>query len=143
PAEPCEAPAGLAEALGVVPLQACRNRMDYLAEVASEEVVRGLQPDFTRLAALPVRGGIVTAAASGAYDFVSRFFAPASGVAEDPVTGSAQCCLATFWGARLGKMEMRAYQASARGGEVLVRREGGRVRLGGQAVTVLRGELCV
>ena len=101
-----------------------------------------MRPDIARLAELPVRGVIVTAA-GGEFDFVSRFFAPRVGVPEDPVTGSAHCCLGPFWGERLGKSELRAYQASARGGEVRVRLAGERVLLGGEAVTVLRGELCV
>jgi predicted PhzF superfamily epimerase YddE/YHI9 len=92
---------------------------------------------------LPVRGVIVTArgAAGGPYDFVSRFFAPGSGVDEDPVTGSAHCTLAPYWAARLGKQDFLAYQASARGGEVRVTLKGDRVRLGGRAVTVLKGQL--
>jgi predicted PhzF superfamily epimerase YddE/YHI9 len=104
--------------------------------------VRGLRPDLRALAAVPVRGIIVTArSAVPAFDFVSRFFAPASGVPEDPVTGSAHCCLGPFWAGRLGKDELRAYQASARGGVVGVRVAGQRVYLRGRAVTVLRGEL--
>ncbi len=94
------------------------------------------------LAEIPVRGVIVTARSqNGGFDFVSRFFAPASGVNEDPVTGSAHCCLAPFWAKRLGKSEFLAYQASVRGGVLRVRLNGDRVLLGGQAVTVLRGEL--
>ena len=94
------------------------------------------------LRAIPVRGVIVTSRAKE-YDFVSRFFAPGSGIDEDPVTGSAHCCLGPFWSTRLNKTEFVAYQASARGGVVRVRLEGDRVRLGGQAVTVLRGHLLV
>ena len=90
---------------------------------------------------MPVRGIIVTSHSAGQYDFVSRFFAPAAGIAEDPVTGSAHCCLGPYWAERLGKTELLAYQASARGGEVWVRVEGDRVLLGGKAVTVMRGEL--
>jgi predicted PhzF superfamily epimerase YddE/YHI9 len=91
---------------------------------------------------LPVRGVIVTSLASTpGYDFVSRFFAPGSGIDEDPVTGSAHCCLGPFWRDRLHKDEFLAYQASARGGVIRVRCQGDRVYLGGQAVTVLRGEL--
>jgi predicted PhzF superfamily epimerase YddE/YHI9 len=90
---------------------------------------------------LPVRGVIVTARASGDYDFVSRFFAPGSGIDEDPVTGSAHCALAPYWAARLGKTQMTGYQASPRGGIVRVRVDRDRVRLGGQAVTVLCGDL--
>jgi predicted PhzF superfamily epimerase YddE/YHI9 len=119
-----------------------KNVFDYLVEVESEEVVRSLKPNITLLEQVEARGVIVTSRASmPGMDFVSRFFAPRAGVNEDPVTGSAHCCLAPFWGARLGKTEMLAYQASARGGVVRVRVEGERVKLGGQAVTVLRGEL--
>ena len=140
--EPAPAPAGLAEALGAAPKYIGRNQFDYLVEVDGEATVRGLKPDQGALAALPVRGVIVTARAdSPGYDFVSRFFAPGSGVAEDPVTGSAHCALGPFWQSRLGKRELVAYQASPRGGVVRVRVAGERVILGGKAVTVLRGEL--
>jgi PhzF family phenazine biosynthesis protein len=142
PGQPCDPPAELAEALGVAPLYSGRNRFDYLIEIASEEQLRALHPDHTRLRRLPVRGVIVTApSASAGFDFVSRFFAPGSGIDEDPVTGSAHCALAPFWSRRLGRKEMVAYQASARGGVVRVRVEGDRVILGGQAVTVMRGEI--
>jgi PhzF family phenazine biosynthesis protein len=142
PAQEAEAPDGLAEALGIRPKYVGRNVFDYLVEAADEATVRGLKPDYTRLAGLPVRGVIVTApSATGEFDFVSRFFAPAVGVLEDPVTGSAHCCLTPFWAARLGKNSMRAYQASARGGVVRVELAGERVLLSGQAVTVLKAEL--
>ena len=144
PATPVEPPAGLAAALGARPCYVGLNVFDYLVEVESEAIVRSLRPDVTALGRLPVRGVIVTAAsAAPEFDFVSRFFAPAVGVNEDPVTGSAHCCLAPFWAGRLGKTEMVAYQASARGGVVRVRLGPGaeRVLLGGQAVTVLVGEL--
>lgn len=142
PAELATAPAGLAEALGVEPKYVGRSRFDYLLEVDSEKTVRNLKPDFTALAAVAARGIIVTSlAASPPYDFVSPFFAPQSGVNEDPVTGSAHCCLGPFWKKRLNKNEFVAYQASARGGVVRVRVSGDRVYLGGRAVTVLRGEL--
>jgi PhzF family phenazine biosynthesis protein len=140
--EPAPAPAGLAEALGAAPKYIGRNQFDYLVEVDGEATVRGLKPDHGALGALPVHGVIVTARAdSPGYDFVSRFFAPGSGVAEDPVTGSAHCALGPFWQSRLGKRELVAYQASPRGGVVRVRVAGERVMLGGKAVTVLRGEL--
>lgn len=139
-----EPPEGLAEALGVTPRFTGKSRYDYLLEVASEEEVRAAVPDFGRLRALPVRGVILTAAASTApYDFVSRFFAPGAGVDEDPVTGSAHCTLGPYWAARLGKSSLLAWQASARGGAVRVRIEGERVKLGGRAITVLRGQLLV
>ena len=140
--EPSAPPDGLAEALGAAPKYVGRNQFDYLVEVDDEATVRGLEPDHRALASLPVRGVIVTARADSAdYDFVSRFFAPGSGVAEDPVTGSAHCALGPFWQSRLGKRELVAYQASPRGGVVRVRVAGERVKLGGKAVTILRGEL--
>jgi PhzF family phenazine biosynthesis protein len=140
--QPCPAPEGLAESLGVTPLWVGRNRLDILVEVATETEVRAAQPDFARLARIPTRGVILTArATSGARDFVSRFFAPHDGVNEDPVTGSAHCGLGPFWGERLGKRELVGNQVSERGGVVRVALGEGRVLLSGQAVTVLRGEL--
>jgi PhzF family phenazine biosynthesis protein len=140
--EPADAPAGLAAALGVRPLQVRRSRFDYLVEVENENVIRSLAPDFGALARAEARGVMVTSAASTrGFDFVSRFFAPRAGVNEDPVTGSAHCALTPFWAERLGKQEMVAYQASPRGGIVRVCLAGERVLLAGQAVTVLRGEL--
>ncbi|HWS72495.1 MAG TPA: PhzF family phenazine biosynthesis protein [Thermoanaerobaculia bacterium] len=121
-----------------------RNQLDYIVEVESEEVLRNLQPDHSKLRTLGLRGVIVTSRPSSAgFDFLSRFFAPGSGIDEDPVTGSAHCCLGPYWASRLGKREFLAYQASPRGGVVRVRLEGDRVKLGGRAVTVLRGELAV
>ncbi|MBI3873175.1 MAG: PhzF family phenazine biosynthesis protein [candidate division Zixibacteria bacterium] len=132
----------LAQALGVKPQYVGQSIFDYLVEVDSEDTVRELSPDLNLLKSVETRGVIVTARAAGpGYDFVSRFFAPLSGVAEDPVTGSAHCCLAPFWAARLNKTEMVARQVSKRGGTVRVRLNGDRVLLCGQAVTVLRGEL--
>ena len=145
PAEPAaraEAPEELLEALEVKTRFVGRNRFDYLVEVDSERIVRGLAPDLRRLASLKERGVMVTSRSdSPQYDFVSRFFAPGAGIDEDPVTGSAHCCLGPFWGDRLGKKELTGYQASARGGVVRVALAGERVLLYGQAVTVLRGEL--
>jgi len=140
---PVEPPEGLVEALGVAPRSVVQSRFGYvLVETASEEEVRAAAPDYTRLRTLPMRGLILTAAAAaGPYDFVSRFFAPGLGIDEDPVTGSAHCALGPYWAARLGKSSLLAWQASARGGEVRVRVEGERVKLGGQAITVLRGQL--
>ena len=135
-------PEGLAEALGSPFVRVASTRMDLLVELKSEQAVRSLRPDLTRLARLPVRGVIVTSLSTSAgQDFVSRFFAPQSGVPEDPVTGSAHCALAVYWGERTGRDEMVGYQASARGGFVGVRREGDRVILGGRAVTTLKGEI--
>jgi PhzF family phenazine biosynthesis protein len=142
PPQAVDAPPGLAEALGAEIRFIGRNVDDYLVEVDSEATVRGLKPDIGAIRRLPVRGVIVTSRAETApYDFVSRFFAPAVGVDEDPVTGSAHCCLAPFWADRLGRAALVGYQASPRGGVVRVRVAGDRVILGGQAVTVLRGEL--
>ena len=142
PAAAADAPEGLLEALGVTPTFIGRNQFDYIVEVASEAEVRAAQPNHALLRTIPVRGVIVTSrSATPDYDIVSRFFAPGSGIDEDPVTGSAHCCLGPYWQPKLGTSELRAYQASPRGGSLLVRVAGDRVHLGGQAVTVLRGEL--
>jgi predicted PhzF superfamily epimerase YddE/YHI9 len=135
PARPVQPPAGLTEALGVTTQFIGRDMDDYLVEVENEAIVRSLGK-------LDVRGTIVTArSADPGFDFVSRFFAPAVGINEDPVTGSAHCCLTPYWAEKLGKTEMTAYQASVRGGTVRVRLAGERVRLSGQAVTVMKCEL--
>jgi PhzF family phenazine biosynthesis protein len=142
PEEACSPPEGLEAALGIRPNYLGRNEFDYMALFKAASEVRALKPDFAKMGQLPVRGIIATAPSdSESYDFISRFFAPAVGVDEDPVTGSAHCCLAPFWGKRLGKTELTGYQASARGGVVKVRNKGERVVLSGRAVTVLRGEL--
>ena len=136
------APAGLAEALGATPTYTGRSRFDCFVEVESEQTLRNLAPDFGRLAKVECRGVIVTARSADAkFDFVSRFFAPASGINEDSVTGSAHCTLADYWRTRLGKSEFTAYQASPRGGIIQVRSRGDRVLLAGEAVLVARGEL--
>ncbi|MCK9579621.1 MAG: PhzF family phenazine biosynthesis protein [Methanoregula sp.] len=143
PEESESAPAGLIEALGVQPYYTGKNRFDYLIEVASEREVREMAPDFHRLGKIPMRGVMVTArATTPGYDFVSRFFAPTVGVNEDPVTGSAHCCLFPFWQKRLGRDILTAFQASERGG-VLSLRPGyqGRIKIGGKAVTVWKGSL--
>ena len=138
-------PPELLPALGVAcPVGVFRNVFDYLVEVATEEQLRALTPDHTMLRKIPVRGVIVTARSSTReFDFVSRFFAPGSGIDEDPVTGSTHTALAPYWSAKLGKTEMTGYQASARGGVVRVRMNENRVILGGQAVTVLQATLLV
>jgi PhzF family phenazine biosynthesis protein len=143
PEQRSDAPEGLLESLHIAaPRYVGRNKFDYIVEVASEDEVRALDPDHSQLRRIPARGVIVTSrSASPEFDFVSRFFAPGSGVDEDPVTGSAHCCLTPYWSAKLGKDEMTAYQASRRGGVVRVRLAGDRVKLAGEAVTVLRGEL--
>jgi PhzF family phenazine biosynthesis protein len=141
-AGPHDPPPGLLAALGVHPQYVAKNKTDFLIELAGEREVRALAPDFGKFRDLPVRGVIVTSrSATSGVDFVSRFFAPGVGVDEDPVTGSAHCALAPHWASRLGKDEMVGYQASARGGTVRVRVAGDRVKLGGQAITVLKGEL--
>jgi len=155
-AEPVDPPAALLEALGVRAVAVYCAGPDYLVELTSKAEVRNAHPDLTALAKIQTRGVIVTAAANAGapramarasgrgqpgYDFVSRFFAPAMGIPEDPATGSSHCALGPFWAARLGKTQLTGYQASARGGVVRVRPEGQRVRIAGQAVTVFRGEL--
>jgi PhzF family phenazine biosynthesis protein len=135
-------PPRLMEALGVAPKYVGKSKFDYLVQVEKEETVRNMKPDFGLLRTIQVRGVMVTSQATTAgYDFVSRFFAPGSGIDEDPVTGSAHCCLGPFWSKRLSKNELTAFQASRRGGTVRVRVGGDRVYLSGQAVTVFRGEL--
>jgi PhzF family phenazine biosynthesis protein len=132
----------VAAALKIKPLFVGQSQEDALVEVAGESTVRKLRPDFQRLLGLPVRGVIVTSRASmKGYDFVSRFFCPAVGIDEDPVTGSAHCVLAPFWAERLGKSRMTAFQASERGGVIRVRLEGQRVKIAGQAVTIFRAAL--
>ena len=142
PVEPAEMPAGLIEAVGADPVYCGRSQFDVLLEFESEDEVLSLQPDFAKLRKIPARGIIATSQFGGPdFDFMSRFFAPAVGVDEDPVTGSAHCSLGPFWGERLGKDEMTALQASSRSGVVTVRVSNDRVVLGGRAVTVFEGQL--
>ncbi len=142
PPHPGEPHPDLLRALGVSAQYVGSSRFDILVEVESEQMLRALEPDLTLLRRVPTRGVIVTARSSSLdYDFVSRWFGPAVGVDEDPVTGSAHCVLAPFWSERLRRDEMTGYQASTRGGVVRVRVKGERVLLGGQAITMLRGEL--
>lgn len=137
-------PEGLFNSLGTSGHYIGKNAFDYFIELDSERTVRSLTPDFAGLKSFPVRGVIVTPhSASPEFDFVSRFFAPAAGVNEDPVTGSAHCALGPYWSAKLNKNELVGFQASARGGVVRVRVNGERVLMSGKAVTVLRGELVV
>ena len=141
-AQPCPPPPGLREALGCELVTTAANGMDYLVEVADEKTLRALQPDFTALGRQPVRGVIVTCrSATPEFDFLSRFFAPAAGVNEDPVTGSAHCALGPWWQAKLGRSEFTAWQASARGGLVKLTVRGDRVLLRGQAVRMSAVEL--
>ena len=123
PSQPISTPPGLSEALGVDPLEVFNNEFNYLALVGSEAVLRALAPDMVALARIDRPGVIVTAAAEKEYDFVSRYFAPAKGIPEDPVTGAAHCMLAPYWANRLGKTVFRAFQASLRGGEITCRLE--------------------
>ena len=142
PAVPVPAPPQLEEGLGAPVAHVGQSRLDFLAEVDTEQTLRELSPRFDLLATLPARGLLVTAVAtSPGFDYVLRCFAPQSGIDEDPVTGSAQCTLGPFWRGRLGKDEMMALQASARGGVLRVRVGTDRVFVGGAAVTVLRGDL--
>lgn len=150
PAEPalaCPPPEGLLGALGVSARWFGRNRLDFIAQLDDASTVRAMRPDFSRLAAAcgDLRGVVVTAASDDPnFDFVSRYFAPALGIDEDPVTGSTHCCLGPFWAERLGKRDLRAFQASSRGGSLTVRTgDAGRVYLGGTAVTIFRGELAI
>ena len=130
-------------ALGVSGRYVGKNQFDFLVEVDSEAVLRQVAPDFKLLAGVEARGIIVTSqSADPKFDFVSRFFAPGAGIDEDPVTGSAHCCLTPYWSERLGRTTFVARQLSARGGTLRVALEGDRVKLRGQAITVLRGELC-
>jgi PhzF family phenazine biosynthesis protein len=135
----------LLRALGVSsPRAVAKSAFDYLVEIDSEEELRSLRPDHTTLRDIPVRSIIVTARSStNRFDFISRFFAPASGIDEDPVTGSAYTALGPYWSSKLGKTEMTAYQASTRGGVVRMRLNNDRIILSGQAVTVLQGTLLV
>ena len=135
---------GLDRALGVTPVFIGRNRFDLLVELATASDVCDLDPDTNALAAIPARGIIVTAVSDlPDVDFVSRFFAPALGVPEDPVTGSAHCCLGPYWGKKLNKTELSGFQCSSRGGTVRVTLAGDRVILGGHAVRVFSGQLLV
>jgi PhzF family phenazine biosynthesis protein len=144
---PAEADPGVNRALGAEPSGTFMSTSStkghtYLLELASEEAVRALQPDFGALRDSAARVAIVTSRGAGQdYDFVSRFFAPAIGIDEDPVTGSAHCYLAPFWEARLGKRRLLGRQVSPRGGWVGCERRGERVALWGKAVTVLQAEL--
>jgi PhzF family phenazine biosynthesis protein len=135
-------PEGLIEALGVNPSYVGKNSFDYLVQVEDEESVRNLNPNFDLLKTFPARGVIVTSVSeSDEYDFVSRFFAPATGIIEDPVTGSAHCCLGPYWGKKLKKSKLIGKQLSKRGGVVQVSLLDDRVILGGKAVTIFRGEI--
>jgi PhzF family phenazine biosynthesis protein len=134
----CDPPADVEQALGVKPLELLRSR-DYFAVLATPEEVASLRPDFRRLATWDSLGVIVTAAGGEGVDFVSRFFAPQSGIDEDPVTGSAHSTLGPYWAAKLGKTSLKARQISARGGELRLQVTGSCVQISGQAVLYLEG----
>ena len=139
PSERIAAPQGLAEALGAPPAEVWLNAFNYMAVFDSADAVRAMAPDMAAIAAFDRPGIIVTAPGEAPYDFVSRYFAPAKGIPEDPVTGAAHCMLTPYWAQRLGKTAFTAFQASARGGEVLCRLNGDRVELEGACVFYLQG----
>jgi PhzF family phenazine biosynthesis protein len=141
PSEQITPPPGLAEALGVVPMEVFGNTFNYLAVLESAQVLREINPDMAAIARLDRSGVIVTAPGEGQFDFISRYFAPAKGIPEDPVTGAAHCMLTPYWANRLGKTAFRAFQASPRGGEVICRLRGNRVELEGSCVFYLEGEV--
>jgi PhzF family phenazine biosynthesis protein len=141
PSEPVLTPPELVNALGVTPIEVLGNQFNYMALLASEKQLRALAPDIAILAQLGRPGVIVTAAGNNEYDFFSRYFAPAKGIPEDPVTGAAHCMLAPYWAKRLGKTEFRAFQASSRGGEVRCRVMDDRIELQGECVFYLEGEV--
>ena len=140
PEKESNAPDNLIDALNINPIYVGKNIFDYIVEVETEEIVRNIKPDFNKLMKVDMRGVIVTAK-SKEYDFISRFFAPEIGVFEDPVTGSAHCCLGPYWRNKLGKDEFIAYQASSRGGVLRVKVVDDRVFISGKAVTVLEWEI--
>lgn len=139
PSEPVLPPVGLTEALGTAPTEVFVNAFNYMAVLPQPQDLRSLKPDIAAIARMDRSGVIVTAPGDGPYDFISRYFAPAKGIPEDPVTGSAHCMLMPYWVRQLGRAELRAYQASARGGELLCRLAGERVQLEGHCVFYLEG----
>jgi PhzF family phenazine biosynthesis protein len=139
PTTPVEPPAALAAALGVNPLEVLTDPVNYVARLANAEALRALTPDLAAIARLDRAGVIVTAEGDREYDFISRYFAPRKGIPEDPVTGGAHCTLAPYWAARLGRTSFRAFQASARGGEIRCSVVGDRVELEGACVFYLEG----
>lgn len=140
PSRPIPPPPGLAEALGVAPIEVWADPFNYLTLLESAPTIRELAPDIAAIARLDCQGVIVTAPGEGSYDFTSRYFAPAKGIPEDPVTGGAHCALTPFWSRRLGKTELRAFQASRRGGEIVCRLAGDRVELEGACVFYMEGQ---
>lgn len=141
PSDPVAIPAGLTESLGVVPTEVWLNAFNYMAVLENARTLREVHPDMPSIARIDRPGVIVTAPGDGAYDFVSRYFAPAKGIPEDPVTGAAHCMLTPYWAKRTGKTVFRAFQASRRGGEMICRLLGDRVELEGSCVFYLEGEV--
>jgi PhzF family phenazine biosynthesis protein len=141
PSEPTAPPPGLIRALGAAPTELFANAFNYMAVLDSARAVRTLAPDLAAIKALDRGGVIVTAPGDEGHDVVSRYFAPAKGIPEDPVTGGAHCMLAPYWAGRLGKTEFRAFQASGRGGELLCRLAGERVEMEGACAFYLEGEV--
>ncbi|MEP6946676.1 MAG: PhzF family phenazine biosynthesis protein [Acidobacteriota bacterium] len=141
PAEPCDAPPGLLDAIGRQPKEILKSR-DYMLVYESEAEIRAIEPNFAEILKIPTHAVIVTAPGEDS-DFVSRFFAPEVGVFEDPVTGSAHCTLVPFWAERLGKNELFARQVSARGGELFCELKGNRVKIGGSAALYMKGEIYI
>jgi PhzF family phenazine biosynthesis protein len=141
PSEPVSTPSGLAAALGDSPVEVLANQFNYMVLLETERVLRNLRPDMAALASMDRPGVIVTARGEGTWDFVSRYFAPAKGIPEDPVTGAAHCMLVPYWAKRLGKSEFRAFQASRRGGEILCRLVNDRTELQGECVFYMQGEV--
>jgi PhzF family phenazine biosynthesis protein len=141
PSEPVSPPPGLTEALGAVAVEVFVNTFNYMAVLDSAQILRGLAPDMGAIQSMDRPGVIVTAPGDGAYDFLSRYFAPAKGIPEDPVTGAAHCMLTPYWARRLNKTVLLAFQASPRGGKIICRLAGDRVELEGACVFYLEGEV--
>jgi PhzF family phenazine biosynthesis protein len=141
PSQDVAAPSGLADALGAVPREVWVNSFNYMAVLENAHIVRQLSPEMAAIARMDRPGVIVTAPGDGIYDFVSRYFAPAKGIPEDPVTGAAHCMLAPYWAKRLGKTKLRAFQASRRGGEIVCNLANDRIELEGTCVFYLEGEV--
>ncbi|MGB6633712.1 MAG: PhzF family phenazine biosynthesis protein [Terriglobales bacterium] len=141
PSEQISTPPELSEALGVAPVEVFVNAFNYMALLENVQVLHKLAPNMSAIARMDRPGVIVTAPGDELYDFVSRYFAPAKGIPEDPVTGAAHCMLAPYWAKRLGKTEFRAFQASRRGGEIICRLSGDRVELEGTCVFYMEGQV--
>ena len=143
PSKKIATPRELAKALGIAPVEVYADPFNFMAVLKNASEVRELKPDLAAIARIDRGGVIVTALGEAGYDFVSRYFAPAKGVPEDSVTGGAHCMLTPYWAARLDKTEMRAYQASERGGEMICRLVGNRVEMEGSCVFFMQGEVLI